>query len=36
VCSSDLKFHNAIWHGFVVSAVFCHFAAITRAMVDTI
>ena len=29
----SLKFHNAIWHGFVVSAVFCHFAAITNAMV---
>lgn len=29
----SLKFHNAIWHGFVVSAVFCHFAAITHAMV---
>jgi hemolysin III len=31
----SLKFHNAIWHGFVVSAVFCHFAAITAAMVET-
>ncbi|MDK9696706.1 MAG: hemolysin III family protein [Siculibacillus sp.] len=31
----SLKFHNAIWHGFVVSAVFCHFAAITTAMVAT-
>ena len=29
----SLKFQNAIWHGFVVSAVFCHFAAITNAMV---
>jgi len=29
----SLKFHNAIWHGFVVSAVFCHFTAITYAMV---
>lgn len=29
----SLKFHNAIWHGFVVSAVGCHFAAITYAMV---
>ena len=28
----SLKFHNAIWHGFVVTAVFCHFAAITAAM----
>ena len=31
----SLKFHNAIWHGFVVTAVFCHFAAITHAMVAT-
>ena len=30
----SLKFHNAIWHGFVVSALFCHFAAITHAMVS--
>ena len=25
----SLKFHNAIWHGFVASAAACHFAAIT-------
>ncbi|HEX7109155.1 MAG TPA: hemolysin III family protein [Aestuariivirga sp.] len=24
-----LKFHNAIWHGFVAAAAACHFAAIT-------
>lgn len=24
----SLKFHNAIWHGFVVAAAACHFAAI--------
>ena len=24
----SLKFHNAIWHGFVASAAACHFAAI--------
>jgi hemolysin III len=24
-----LKFHNAIWHGFVAVAAACHFAAIT-------
>jgi hemolysin III len=24
-----LKFHNAIWHGFVTTAAACHFAAIT-------
>ena len=24
-----LKFHNAIWHGFVTAAAACHFAAIT-------
>lgn len=29
-----LKFHNAIWHGFVVTAVGCHYAAITTAMVS--
>lgn len=29
----SLKFHNAIWHGFVVVAVGCHYAAITHAMV---
>ena len=29
----SLKFQNAIWHGFVVTALFCHFAAITHAMV---
>jgi hemolysin III len=28
----SLKFHNAIWHGFVVAAVGCHYAAITHAM----
>ena len=25
----QLKFHNAIWHGFVAAAAACHFAAIT-------
>lgn len=25
----NLKFHNAIWHGFVAAAATCHFAAIT-------
>ena len=25
----QLKFHNAIWHGFVTAAAACHFAAIT-------
>jgi hemolysin III len=25
----NLKFHNAIWHGFVAAAAACHFAAIT-------
>ena len=25
----SLKFHNAIWHGFVGAAAACHFAAIT-------
>ncbi|MDP1700363.1 MAG: hemolysin III family protein [Aestuariivirga sp.] len=25
----NLRFHNAIWHGFVASAAACHFAAIT-------
>jgi hemolysin III len=29
----NLKFQNAIWHGFVVVAVGCHFAAIAHAMV---
>ena len=29
----NLKFQNAIWHGFVVVAAGCHFAAITNAMV---
>lgn len=29
----SLKFQNAIWHGFVVIAAGCHFAAITQAMV---
>ncbi len=29
----SLKFHNAIWHGFVVAAVFCHLAPLTHAMV---
>jgi hemolysin III len=29
----NLKFQNAIWHGFVVIAAGCHFAAITHAMV---
>ena len=24
----DLRFNAAIWHGFVVSAAICHFAAI--------
>jgi hemolysin III len=24
-----LKYHNAIWHGFVAAAAACHFAAIT-------
>jgi hemolysin III len=24
----SLKFHNAIWHGFVAAAAACHFAAI--------
>jgi hemolysin III len=30
----NLKFHNAIWHGFVVTAVSCHYAAIAHAMVS--
>lgn len=29
----NLKFHNAIWHGFVVVALGCHFAAIAHVMV---
>lgn len=28
----NLKFQNAIWHGFVVTAAACHFAAISHAM----
>ena len=27
----SLKFQNAIWHGFVLSAAFCHFAALSHA-----
>jgi hemolysin III len=29
----NLKFHNAIWHGFVGVAVACHYAAIAHVMV---
>ncbi len=29
----NLKFQNAIWHAFVVTAAGCHFAAISQAMV---
>ncbi len=29
---NSLKFQNVIWHGFVVSAATCHFAAIASAM----
>ena len=28
-----LPFHNAIWHGFVVLAAGCHYAAIWQAIV---
>ena len=28
----NLKFNNAIWHGFVAAAAGCHYAAITYAM----
>ena len=28
----NLKFNNAIWHGFVTVAAACHYAAITHAM----
>lgn len=27
----SLKFQNAIWHGFVLAAAFCHFAALSHA-----
>lgn len=30
---NSLKYQNVIWHGFVVAAAACHFAAITTAMV---
>lgn len=29
----SLKFNNAIWHGFVMVAAGCHYAAITHAMI---
>jgi hemolysin III len=29
---NSLKFQNVIWHGFVVAAAACHYAAITAAM----
>jgi hemolysin III len=31
---NSLKYQNVIWHGFVVAAAACHFAAITTAMVQ--
>ena len=31
----SLKFHNAIWHGFVAAAAACHFAAIAAALLLT-
>ncbi len=27
-----LSYHNAIWHGFVVAAVVCHYLAVYEAM----
>lgn len=30
---NSLKYQNVIWHGFVVTAAACHFAAIATAMV---
>jgi hemolysin III len=27
-----LRFHNAIWHGFVLAAAACHFASVLRAV----
>jgi hemolysin III len=30
---NSLRYQNVIWHGFVVAAAACHFAAITTAMV---
>lgn len=27
----DLKYQNAIWHGFVLAAAVCHFAAVSHA-----
>jgi len=31
--SERLAYHNAIWHGFVLVASACHFAAVTEAVV---
>jgi hemolysin III len=27
-----LRFQNAIWHGFVLSAAFCHYAAVLTSV----
>ncbi len=32
----SLKYQNAIWHGFVVAAAFCHFAALSHASFSVI
>ena len=31
--SERLRYHNAIWHGFVLTASACHFAAVLDAVV---
>ncbi len=31
--SESLRYHNAIWHAFVLAASSCHFAAVVDAMV---
>ena len=28
----SLRFQNAIWHGFVLSAAFCHYAAVLTSV----
>jgi hemolysin III len=30
-----LRFQNAIWHGFVLAAALCHYAAVLRTLVES-
>jgi hemolysin III len=31
---TSLRFQNAIWHGFVLAAASCHYAAVLTSLTD--